>query len=273
MLKDVLYINHINEKIELDKNGIIILDNDLWDFAWKITSKNDRISSFKKGVVSKPIVIAIKCDTEADGIRQRNRFFEIPEKDVLANKHGKLIIGDYYLRCFVTESSKTEYIEGSNYVRIKLKVSTDFPYWIKETTETFNYGAGSAGTNLDFNRDFPSDYTSNLIGKQLNNTSFVPTNFRIDIYGACENPKVTIAGHDYEVNVTIEANEYLTIDSISKTIVLTHTDGTKENCFKLRNKESYIFEKLPVGISNVSANGDFKFNVTLLEERGEPKWT
>lgn len=273
MIEQLKYTNHRNETLVFGKGKLFVNENDLRNFAWSITSKNDRISGFKKGIVSKTIPIILMCDSADEGLELRNKLFEVFEKDVLAVKHGKIIIGDYYLKCFVTESKKTEYQIHNGYMKLSIKVSTDFPYWIKETTETFNYGAGSAGTNLDFNRDFPSDYTSNLIGKQLNNTDFVPSNFRINVYGACENPKVTIAGHDYEVNVTIEANEYLTIDSISKTVVLTHADGTKENCFKNRNKESYIFEKLPVGISNVSANGDFKFDVTLLEERSEPKWT
>jgi len=93
------------------------------------------------------------------------------------------------------------------------------------------------------------------------------------IYGACENPGITVAGHLYEVAASVAANEYLTIDSVNKTVVLTHTDGTTENCFNLRNRDSYIFEKMPVGLSEIAVNGDFKFDIVLLEERSEPKWT
>ena len=111
------------------------------------------------------------------------------------------------------------------------------------------------------------------MNQKLNNTGFVPENFRMNIYGPCINPQITIGGHVYEVAKEFEANEYLTIDSIAKTITLTHTDGAVENCFNLRNKESYIFEKIPVGVNTVSGNAEFKFDITLFEERGEPKWT
>lgn len=273
MIEQLKYVNHRNETLEFGNGKLFVNENDLRNFTWSVTSKNDRISGFKKGIVSKTIPVILKCDSAEEGIALRNRIFEVFEKDVLAVKHGKIIIGDYYLKCFVVESKKSDYSLFNGYMKISLKISTDFPYWIKETSSTFNYGTGTAGKNLDFNRDFPSDYTSNLIGKQLNNTDFVPSNFRINIYGACEKPKITIAGHDYEVAVSVALNEYLTIDSENKTIILTHTDGTQENCFNKRNKDSYIFEKMPVGISNVSVNGNFKFEVILLEERGEPKWT
>jgi hypothetical protein len=159
-------------------------------------------------------------------------------------------------------------------MRISVKVSTDQPYWVKETSASFNYGSnGTAGKNLDYNRDFPYDYASNMLGTDLNNTNFVASNFRINIFGACESPCVTINGHAYEVDVSVAANEYLTIDSTDKTVILTHSDGTIENCFNLRNRDSYIFEKIPSGISMVASNATFKFDVVLLEERGEPKWT
>lgn len=272
MLEQLKYINHMNEVLEFGKSKLYVNENDLHDFAWEITSKNDRISGFKKGIVTKTVPIILKCDSNEEGIALKNKLFEVFEKDVLAVKHGKIIIGDYYLKCFVTESSKSEYLINRGYLRITVKVSTDFPYWIKETASTFNYGGGVSGSDLDFNRDFAYDYTSNLLGKALNNTNFVATNFKINIYGACENPRITIAGHDYEVSASIAANEYLTIDSVNKTIILTHADGTKENCFNKRKRDSYIFEKIPSGVCNVSASGSFKFDVVLLEERGEPRW-
>lgn len=272
MLEQLKYTNHKNETLEFGKGKLFVNENDLHNFKWTVISKNDRISGFKKGIVTKTIPIILKCDSIEEGIKLRNRLFEVCEKDVLAVKHGRLVIGDYYLKCYVTESKKTDYLIHNGYMKITAKISTDFPYWVKETTHTFGYGVGQVGTNLDFNRDFPSDYSSNLLGKQLNNTGFVPTNFRMVIYGACETPGITVGGHLYEVAASVAANEYLTIDSINKTIVLTHTDGTKENCFNLRNRDSYIFEKMPVGSSNVAVNNDFKFDIVLLEERSEPKW-
>lgn len=272
MIERLKYQNHMGEVIEFGKDGLYVNKSDIHDFAWSATSKNDRISAFKKGVVKKTIPVQIACGSEEEGLKARNRLFEIMEKDVLAMQHGKFILNGYYLKCYVVGSKKKEYLKNKSMMNVSLSVQTDYPMWVKETTTTFGYGQGHQGTNLDFNNDFPYDYTSNLLGQELNNTGFVPVEFRMNIYGPCIDPKVTIAGHDYEVTKEFLVNEYLTIDSREKTIVLTHVDGTKENCFNLRNRESYIFEKIPVGMNTVSNNGDFKFDVTILEERGEPKW-
>lgn len=274
MIEKMKYINHRNEVLEFGKEGLYVNENDLHNFTWTVTSKNNRISGFKKGIVSKTIPLIIKCRTEEEGIAKRNRIYEIMEKDVLAVKHGRLVIGDYYMKCFVIESKKSDYSISDGYMKISLKISTDLPYWNKENILSFGYAnSANVGTNLDYNRDYPSDYASNMFRQTVNNTDFVDSNFTITIYGAAQNPSISISGHVYEVNASIEKNEFLTIDSTNKTITLTHGDGSTSNCFNLRNKESYIFKKIPVGISNVSANGSFKFDLCLLEERGEPKWT
>lgn len=270
-MREILkYKNHMNEVIEFGTSDFYVNESELHNFTWEVISKNNRISAFNRGVVTKTIPVVIA--TTDEGMTLRNRLFEICEKDVLANKHGMLIIGDYYMKCFVTQSIKRNYLKSSSAMNVELQVTTDMPYWVKETTEAFGFEAGTVGQNMDFNRDFPVDYTSNMIGKKLINTNFVPSNFRIIVYGECEEPSITIGGHVYAVNVTIGASEYLTIDSTEKTIILTHMDGSTTNCFNLRNKESYIFEKIQTGELFVSKEGNFKFDVVLLEERGEPKW-
>lgn len=273
MFEKITYINHLNESIEFGKNGIFVNENELHDFSWSITEKNSRISSFIKGIVSKAIPIVISCDTRDGSIAARNRLFEVCEKDVLTMQYGRIVIGDYYLKCYVTESKKNEYLKSKTSISYSLTISTDQPYWIKESTYTYNISSSSSQEEgLDYNNDFPYDYTANMIGNQLHNEDFVPSNFRIHIYGACVNPYISINGHIYSVDVDIQAKEYLTIDSIDKTIVLTHADGTQTNCFNKRNRDSYIFEKIPLGYNPVASSDSFIYTITLLEQRGEPKW-
>lgn len=273
MLEEIKYINHMNETLEVNSPKLFVQNNDLHNYSWSVNSKNDRISGFKRGVSSKSITIVVKGETESECFDICNKLFSIMEKDTLAVKPGKLFVGDYYLKCFVTESKKTEYQRAQGYLKTTVKIVTDVPFWIREVTTRFNRSSANVGTNLDYNRDFPYDYMSNALGTQLNNTGFVESNFRLIIYGACVNPRITVAGHLYGADVSVEANEYLTIDSINKTVILTHTDGSTENCFNQRIREPRVFDKMPAGLSNVSASSDFKFDIILLEERSEPKWT
>lgn len=274
MLEKFTYTNNFGETLEFGKGSLFVNQNDLRDFAWDITSKNDRISSFKKGIVTKTIPIILKCNTEEEGVALRNKIFEVFEKDVLVKKHGKIQIGDYYLRCFITGSKKTEYLIHKSYMLVSLTVQTDLPEWIKETTTRLLLNSTVSENFLGFPYDYPHDFSNGLAKDELNNTGLIATNFIITIYGVAQNPTLYIGGHEYNVNVNVEANEYLTINSLDKTIVLTKLNGEKVNCFNNRNRDSYIFEKIPTGNNVVSTPGyELTADITLLEERSEPKWT
>lgn len=282
MFEQIKFINHINEVMEWGKNGIFVNYNDLHDYSWGFTNDNNRISSFSKGIVQKSIPIVICCNSEEQGILLKNQLMEYAEKDVLALQHGKIIIGDYYLKCFITGSKKGDYLVDKGCMKATLTVTTDYPQWVKESTVSFRTDGSvvtdeptetSGKRNFDFNYDFPYDYTSGMRKKTLNNTGFVGSNFKLIIFGPAVNPAVHIAGCTYKVNCDVQEGEYLTIDSLAKTVILTRSDGTEVNEFNQRNRASYIFEKIPSGNNPVTCDGDFGFDVILLEERSEPKWT
>lgn len=274
MLEKFKYVNHLGETLEFGKHPLYANMNDLRDFSWEIKSKNDKISGFSKGIVSKSIPIILICKSNAEGIEMRNKLFEVFEKDVLAKKHGKIIIGDYYLKCYITDSTKANYLITKRYMQFDLKLQTDHPEWIKETTSEFRFDSGGGSPYLDFPYDFSYDLKNSLSIEEINNTSFVSTNFKMIIYGAVKNPTVFVGSHEYSVNVEIGQGEYLTIDSVNKTVFITKNNGEIVNCFNNRNKDSYIFEKIPSGSSVISStNEGLRFDITLLEERSEPKWT
>lgn len=262
----------MNESIEFGSCDFYVNESDLHDFAWSVNSKNNKISGFSRGIITKTIPVIIMCKNETDGIKARNKLFEIAEKDVLSNMHGKLVVGDYYLKCFITQAQSTDYLFNKSFIKVKLKITTDRPFWIKETTSMFLSGATHQGKNMDYNREFPYDYTTTMHIKTLNNTNFVASNFKLSIFGACESPCVTINGHDYSVNASVQENEILEISSLEKTVVLKRKNGSAENLFNSRNRDSYIFEKIPPGELSVSSNEDFSFSILVYEERSEPKW-
>lgn len=281
MLEKVKFVNHIREEMSWGEYGIYINSNDLHDYSWDYTADNNRISSFNKGVVTKTVPLIICCHSEDEGIAVKNKLLEITEKDVLAVEHGKIIIGDYYLKCYITGSKKSNYLLDKKYMETTLTVATDYPQWIKETLVSFRINGDvfsdveedvSGKRNLDYNVDFPYDYMSEMKGKTLDNTGFAGVNFRLIVYGAVVNPVIYISGHCYQVDCHIEENEYLTIDSMAKTILLTKPDGTVENHFHQRRRDSYIFEKIPPGVNIVTWDKTFGFDVVMFEERSEPKW-
>ena len=272
MLEQLKYKNHVNEVFEFGKDGIFVNTNDLHDYEWTVTKKGGRIASLDRDISKRKLPVIIICDTEAKGIAARNKLMEVVEKDVLAMKHGQIILGDYYFKCFVTKSQKKNYLSTNRLMEVTLTLTTDFPYWVKENTKSFGVMSARTGDGLDFSHDIPYDFTSDVTSMEVNNPGFVASNFRMIIYGACSNPKVMINGHVYQVNCDVAEGEHLTIDSIAKQIYVTAIDGTTTNVFGLRDRESYIFEKVAPGRNVVSWGGEFGFDITLLEERSEPKW-
>ena len=274
MLEQLKYINHMNEVLEFGKGKLFVNSNDLRDFAWEIATKNNRISGFKKGIVSKTIPVILKCDSESEGIDLRNRVFDVFEKDVLTKKHGKIHIGDYYLRCYITGSKKSQYLIDKGYMVISLTVQTDLPDWVKETISNHVTRYPESQQYLDYPYDFNHDFTLNFTIASVNNTGFTPSDFIMDIHGLAQSPSITIANHKYAVDVTVNDGDHLTINSVEKTIELHKANGETVNCFNNRNRDSYIFEKIPSGFNVVTSNIEgLKFTITLLEERSEPRWT
>lgn len=275
MFEQLKYKNHVNEVYEFGKDGIYVNMNDLHDYEWSVVSKGNRISALQRTVSTRKLPVIISCDTEEKGIAARNKLLEICEKDVLAMQHGQIIIGNYYFKCYVTKSTKGNYMSTKRYMEITLTLTSDYPYWVKENLKSFGVAEtdGSSDGDLDYPYDYAFDYLSDIASMELNNTDFVASNFKLIIYGACVNPAITIAGHTYQVNCTVGESEYLTIDSTTKKVYLTANDGTIINQFNNRDKTSYIFEKIPVGTSAVTWVGDYGFDIILMEERSEPKWT
>ena len=272
MLERLIYKNHVNEVFDFGKNGIFVNTNDLHDYEWTVTKRGNKISALQHAVSKRTLPVIIICQSEAEGIAARNKLMEITEKDVLAMEHGKVIIGDYYFKCFVTKSKKSDYLLNKRHLKITLTLTTDYPYWVRESLTGYRKETSSVG-GLDYAFDYPYDYVSELMGTDLFNPGFVASNFRMIIYGSCINPAVNINGHTYQVNCQVAADEYLTIDSTTKKIYLTTNNGTIVNKFNDRNKNSYIFEKVPSGSNTVSWQGNYGLDIILLEERSEPKWT
>lgn len=276
-LEQLEYINHLGETLHFGRDGLYVNENDLHDFSWSVMSVNNRISGFERGMQSKSVPVRIACASKSEGISKRNALFEIPEKDILANTYGRLMINGYYCDCFISASKKDRYSQSDRYMEATLTVTTDRPFWIKETkvevtadTSWIPEGAGG----FDFPFDFPFDFrTAQARSTPVTNDIFYDSAFRMVIHGAAVNPTVTINDHEYQVNMLVSAGRKLVIDSIAKTIQTMTEEGTGiENAFDARGRNDYIFQPIPSGELTVKWDNSFDFDLYLLEERSEPKW-
>lgn len=276
MLDKFIFENHLGQRFDGLTNGVFLNYSDLRNYAWSYDLINNRISRFYRSVTAKKLPLTVCCKTKAEADAVKNRLLDIAEADIEAVKPGRIYVGDYYITGYITASEKDDYLISGRYCRIDVEFTSAVPAWRKETTYIFggaNDNARSGMNGYDYPYEFPFDYAVSTTSKDIVCDSVRSNHFRLRIYGEITDPVITIAGHAYKVHGMIKKGETLLIDSANKTITLTTADGKKVNWFNNRDRESYIFEQIKPGVNLAYYDGTFKFDLTVIEERSEPKWT
>lgn len=249
------------------------LQNSSWKYS-TLTEVNglSRIEDFHRELKETPLLLDIMCDSEEEFdavMEDLNRCLEV---DIETRTPGRIYWNDYYMSMYGVAQGHAEYDEYFESVEKELTILSAYPYWIKE--HSFDFYRKKTVTEekaKEYNYDLPTDLLASISNDSVTNEHYISSNFRLRIKGPCVNPAITIANHTYKVNLTINADGILEVDSSTKTIMLIRGDE-KINCYKYRDKESYIFEHIPVGKSSVNWNGEFDFQLILLEERSEARW-
>lgn len=275
MLEKIIFRNHLGEEIESGQGGFYVNSNDLRDYTWSYEESSDRIVGFKRGVVKKSIPIVILTENEEKAVCLKNWITTLSEKDVCDMNPGRIIINGCYMRGYIYESKKTKYYYNKRFLQSTLKFVSDEPQWITEIKKTFYpVGSDSEHPYLDYDYDYDYDYTPSITQSDyINLEHYAPCNFQLKIYGPAINPAVTIGGIVRQVYTTLEAGQYLLIDSRDKTVKRVLNDGSVLNEFDNRRRGTKsIFEPIIPGMNEVTWNNAFGFDLTLFIERSEPEW-
>ena len=265
----VKYINSQGTEISLSEAPYYLTtDTDITDYEYKFENDKYNMSSLYKEINEHGLQIAIKGGSDAD----KNTLHEIFDIDCITNNAGRLYIGDYYINIFVHKSEKPILYVRENTTVNNYSCLVVSKNWIRENTTLFiKKEYEEEGLNFPFN--YPFNFSTNTFQNDtLVNDHFTDSHFKMVISGYAQNPNVVIGGHAYKVNVVVGEGENLVIDSMKRTISLIRQDGTVENRFADRDRESYVFEKIKAGNQFV-AWGEFNFEITLYNERSEPLWT
>ena len=137
---------------------------------------------------------------------------------------------------------------------------------------------GSAASGLDLPTDMGYDLAVSRPSCMVSNRMRVPMPFRLVIYGAVSNPSLTIGGNVYRLNGDVPAGAYVVVDSLRKSIMLHDADGSLRNVFSWGvrgsglNRGQYVFQPVPAGSSVVELGSGFGFDLTVVEENGDPTW-
>lgn len=306
----IKYINSAGIEVNLNKNSYRMLLSDILDYEWEILESANKIIGFGKKISRKDINVDV-LKKEKNAREKLNELTEVFEYDVLNMSPGKLYIDKFYLSCFFIKSKKENW-ETDTVISCTFGLATDYPFWIKETFYQFHqqqipvkepdiqYPVVSGGIYsekalenqavlgefpFDFARPsdikieypmfgFPFDFVATSYGRRtIENPSFADSNFILTIYGFADNPSVMINGHPYTVYATIYEGERLVINSVDRTVLKIGRLGEVSNLYNSREKVVSVFQKIKPGAQVVTWPGSYGIDLTLLDERSEPKWS
>lgn len=278
----IYYKNSAGKIIDFTKPPYkLLIDTDLFDYEWnyKIRGElNPQITRFYRGMTSKSVSVIIQNQSWEEQKKAVDNLFEIIENDIYSKTAGNFYIEDYYLPCYFVKSGKSNLRKGSTFFQEEFEIISEHGMWLKETNYVFRTDVSLPSTdgqrNLDYPYDFNYDFKSGMVGRIINNTGISPVDFEITMYGASLNPYINIGGETYRVYATLDTGEYLKINSVTKKIYKVKVNGEVVNQFNLRDREpDAFFRKVQPGINAVTWSGAYGVDVTLFEERSEPKWT
>lgn len=276
----IFYVNNYGESVYLDQLPYMMLsDTDIFNYEWGYSTKaNKTLYNVKKNVVKNKIKIRIFGNNEHDFYNNVDELTKVFDRDTIEEKQGKLcFINDndkeYYLLCNVISSKKQKFIKKNNSIFEFEILSNGF--WTREVEKVYRISDEPINYGKMYDYGFPYDYAPMASGQStMYNEHFEPVDFEMEIGGIAHYPQVTIGDNIYSVNCDVGENEFLVINSKNKTIELHHNDARGvENVFRYRNKEHYIFKKIPSGFNPIIWSGNYTVSVTQLIERSEPKWT
>lgn len=277
-MHDIYYENSMGERLNLLEYPYCMQTADLFDYEWgyetKFSGNNSYgIKNFSQGTRTKEIRMTIAGCTEQDFFANVDRFFDAVNYDVLNGQCGRLWFGEYYLKCYIVGAKKEGWEEDCGFSDEVLAIVTDYPFWIRETEKIFMIREIQEDRNtIDYPHDYPYDFTASLTSDEIMNETNDTLEFEFNIFGPCDSPKIIIGRHGYRVNAVLETDEYLVVNSVTRKIYKVKIDGEKVNQYSLKDEDSYIFQKIPPGMSIVSWDNSFGFSVLLIERRITPRW-
>lgn len=271
----IRYVNSEGVEVILNKEPYKVLVSDLTDYDNVEIESNGKIAGFVKEITERKLNIDIISSSKETTQELCNKLNAVFEKDIYNDVAGKIYINDYYMRCFIKSCRKSK--RGNGVIRsYEYTLITDYPFWIKETTYQYLAEPPEAVKYTDLETgimfpEFPFDFAPVRGEKILGNQSFTDSNFIMTIYGFVESPQVSIAGHPYRVETTVYEGERLVIDSKKGTVKKIGRLGEVVDCYNARQKNYSVFQKIPPGLNVFQWSGGFGIDITLFDERSEPK--
>lgn len=276
---EIKYVSSNGKEYDLIGDRMRGTSGNFHSYEWKQNSTNtefgEDVYGFSKEAITYDITLTLRGLLE-ERKALLDELTDSFEHDIVNTTPGKIYYGEYYIECYIKRADNYISDQKNNWSDCKVEIFCPYPFWSAEERKSFFPDAAGKGEEYDF-LDYPYeysyDYTKPASGSQRWYIDhYRKSNFEMIIYGPCANPRITISNHVYQVFDTLENREYLVIKSRDKTLTKHLSNGTVQNAFAKRNKESSVFELIPNGDNLISWSGEFGFDMLIYKERSVPKW-
>lgn len=272
----IRYINSEGKEYKFYDARVRATSGNFHKHAWTPeTSKRkigETVQGFEKDAAEYEITFTVRGALE-DRKTFLDEMQDAFETDVLLERPGRIYFGDYYIDGFVTSSETKTSDIAVYYSQNKVKLYCPRPIWTKENSYTFHSYGASSSDNKRYPGRYPCRYANGMNNTYIQSPHFTDVNFTLVIYGPVANPQVIIGDKSYLVNIVLEQGERLEIDSRTRTVTKVSKNGEKVNAFHNREKGKTFFKKIPPGRQKVVWSGKFDWDLTIYEERSEPRWS
>ena len=273
----VTYTTSSGAVFEFDADHALMISDDerSWEFSTDAAMP-----------VLEPRTLDARLVYVGEGMRDEcARLLALAFGDLESGTPGTYRVGDWSINCYLLKGEA--YSSMPEWAGWKVKLYAPDPVWRRETSVSLPPGSGEdvSGEVLDYPHGYPHDFgVSALKGSQLLVPGHLPCDLRIRFYGYAVAPYISVAGNIYQVNVTVPDGAYLTVDPLRKSLMagdsvtLTGVYGDVQDVFSKRRRGaegsgSYIFQRVPPGLHQVSWPQSFGVDLTVIERRAALSWT
>lgn len=221
----------------------------------------------------------VAADLTCIGLEQLDRARHIFDRDVQTGAVGELVYaGEWRTRALVVAQSPSEVCRDLVTAALTV-VLMDGVWRRKHEMYVPMPSTVSGGGGLDYPHDYPYDYARPEPPKSVKASEWGESAVGLRIYGPATNPAVTIGGNTYQIMQEVADTQRIEVDGLHRTVELVTLYGERINVAgdAVRGRGagggSYIFQPLPPGESEISADGSFAFDVIWYDEEGEPPWS
>lgn len=270
------YESHNGQVFDLKAADIRARSANFHDYQWTPQTKQlqygDRVYRFDKEALYYTVLLDIR-----GGIEHRketlNALHAAFDDDIFAMQPGKIIHGEYYIHCYMNFSSTYAMDPFTNN---EINVYCPYPFWIREHTYEFETREEQTEYSyLDYDYDFEYDFLSDLTDQAVvSNPGSGGADYEVTFFGPAVNPYIVADGNIIGVNAILTDGEYAVINSRDHAVYSVGISGRQTNLFNQRIKSNAsIFDRISPGNHSVVWPGTYGFNLTIYEERSEPKWS